>query len=132
MKKALVTGASSGLGKYISIELSKKKIKVIGIARNKKKLEALKKIIGNKYFDYVIFDLKQIDAIEKISKIILMKEKFIDILINNAGIYKQSDLQNTKISEINDLIDTNLKGTYNCCKAVSKYMLKQKFGRIMI
>ena len=131
MKKALVTGASSGLGKYISIELSKKKIKVIGIARNKKKLEALKKIIGNKYFDYVIFDLKQIDAIEKISKIILMKEKFIDILINNAGIYKQSDLQNTKISEINDLIDTNLKGTYNCCKAVSKYMLKQKFGKII-
>ena len=50
MKKALVTGASSGLGKYISIELSKKKIKVIGIARNKKKLETLKKIFGNTIF----------------------------------------------------------------------------------
>ena len=37
MKKALVTGASSGLGKYISIQLSKKKIRVIGIARDKKK-----------------------------------------------------------------------------------------------
>ena len=43
MKKALVTGASSGLGKYISIELSKKKIKVIGIARNKKKIRSTQK-----------------------------------------------------------------------------------------
>ena len=131
MKKALVTGTSSGLGKYISIELSKKKIKVIGIARNKKKLEALKKIIGNKYFDYVIFDLKQIDEIEKISKIILMKEKFIDILINNAGIYKQSDLQNTKISEINDLIDTNLKAPIILTKIFSQIMKKKNKGYIV-
>ena len=109
MKKAIVTGATSGLGKYITIQLSKKKIKVIGIARNKKSLEILKKTIGNKYFDYVDFDLKKIDEIQKISKIILQKETFIDILINNAGIYKQSNLQNTDISEINDLIDTNLK-----------------------
>ena len=109
MKKAIVTGASSGLGKYISIQLSKQKIKVIGIARNKKKLEILKQYIGKQYFDYVNFDLKKIDQIENIFKSIIRKEKFIEILINNAGIYKQSNLQNINISEINDMIDTNLK-----------------------
>ena len=77
MKKAIVTGASSGLGKYISIQLSKKKIKVIGIARNKRKLEILKKYIGNKYFDYVNFDLKKTDQIENICKSIVKKEKLI-------------------------------------------------------
>ena len=98
MRKALVTGASSGLGKYISIQLSKKKIRVIGIARDKKKLEKLKKYIGNKYFDYVNFDLKRIDEIENITNSIIKKEKFFEILINNAGVYKQSNLQNTNIS----------------------------------
>ena len=99
MKKAIVTGASSGLGKYIAIQLSKKNIKVIGVARNKKKLEILKKYIGSKYFDYVNFDLKKIDQIENITKNIIKKEKFIEILINNAGIYKQSSLYNTNVSE---------------------------------
>ena len=132
MKKALVTGASSGLGKYISIELSKKKIKVIGIARNKKKLETLKKIIGNKYFDYVIFDLKQIDEIEKISKIILMKEKFIDILINNAGITgPTTELWNYNNGDWKKIIEINLHGTFYCCKVIVPYMLKQKYGRIV-
>ena len=51
MKKAIVTGASSGLGKYISIQLSKQKIRVIGIARSRTKLEKLKKYIGKKYFE---------------------------------------------------------------------------------
>ena len=131
MKKAIVTGATSGLGKYIAIQLSKKKIKVIGIARNKKRLEILKKTIGNKYFDYVDFDLKKIDEIQKISKIILQKENFIDILINNAGIYKQSNLQNTDISEINDLIDTNLKAPIILTKIFSKIMKKKKKGSII-
>jgi len=131
MKKALVTGASSGLGRYISIELSKKKIKVIGISRNKKKLETLKKTIGNKYFDYVDFDLKKIDQIEECCESILKKEKFIDILINNAGIYKQSNLQNTNISEINDLIDTNLKAPIILTKIFSKIMEKKRKGHII-
>ena len=131
MKKALVTGASSGLGKFISIELSKKKIKVIGIARNKKSLETIQKKIGKKYFDYVDFDLKKINEIEKISKIILQKEKFIDILVNNAGIFKQSDLQNTNVSEINDLIDTNLKAPIILTKIFSKIMTKKKKGYII-
>ena len=131
MKKALVTGASSGLGKYISIELSKKKIKVIGIARNKKSLKTIQNKIGKKYFNYVDFDLKKINEIEKISKIILQKEKFIDILVNNAGIFKQSDLQNTNVSEINDLIDTNLKAPIILTKIFSKIMTKKKQGYII-
>ena len=131
MKKAIVTGASSGLGKYISIQLSKKKVKVIGISRNKKKLEAIKKNIGSKYFDYVDFDLKKIEEIEKISKTILKKEKFIDILINNAGIYKQSSLQSTNITEINDLININLKAPIILTKIFSKIMKKKKKGYII-
>ena len=131
MKKALVTGASSGLGKYISIQLSKKKIRVIGIARDKKKLEKLKKYIGNKYFDYVNFDLKRIDQIENITKSIIKREKFLEILINNAGVYKQSNLQNTNISEINDLIDTNLKAPIILTKILSKIMKKNKKGYII-
>ena len=131
MKKAIVTGASSGLGKYISIQLSQQKIRVIGIARSRTKLEKLKKYIGKKYFDYVNFDLKKIDQIENIFKSIIKKEKFIEILINNAGIYKQSNLQNINISEINDMIDTNLKAPMILTKILSNNMKKNKKGCII-
>ena len=94
-------------------------------------METLKKTIGNKYFDYVVFDLRKIAEIKKISKIILQKENFIDILINNAGLYKQSNLQNTDISEINDLIDTNLKAPIILTKIFSDFMKKKKKGYII-
>ena len=131
MKKALVTGASSGLGRHISIKLAQKKIKVIGLARSQKKLANLKKIIGNKYFDYFVVDLKKLNELEKISINILKKEKFIDILINNAGIYKKSDLLNFEINEINDLIDTNLKAPIILTRLFSKTMKRKKKGWII-
>ena len=52
-------------------------------------------------------------------------------MINNAGITDDNLIIKMKEDQWNKVIDTNLKGTYNCCKAVSKYMLKQKFGKII-
>src|SRR5699024_11567161 len=66
----------------------------------------------------------------------LMKETLkefgtIDILVNNAGITKDNLLMRMKESDFDDVVDTNLKGTFLCIKAVSRTMMKQRSGRII-
>lgn len=55
----------------------------------------------------------------------------IDILVNNAGITKDNLIMRMKESDWDDVINVNLKGTYNCCKSVVKLMVKQKYGKIV-
>lgn len=61
-----------------------------------------------------------------------MKEKDRkDILINNAGLSLDGLIARIKEEDWNRLIDTNLKGVFNCCHAVTRYMMKQRWGRIV-
>ncbi len=55
----------------------------------------------------------------------------VDVLVNNAGITKDNILPMMSEDEFDQVIDTNLKGTFNCCRHISKRMLKQKYGRIV-
>ena len=59
------------------------------------------------------------------------KYKRIDILINNAGITKDGLIMRMKEEDFDRVIDVNLKGTFNCIRHVSRYMLKQRSGRII-
>ena len=70
-------------------------------------------------------------AAEAFLKDIISRYKRIDILVNNAGITRDNLLMKMSEEEFDAVIDTNLKGAFNCIKHVSRQMLKQKGGRII-
>lgn len=67
------------------------------------------------------------DAVQQI----LQEQGRLDILVNNAGVMKSSLIARTPEADWNSLVDTNLKGIFNCCQAVSRPMIRQKWGRIV-
>ena len=133
-KVALVTGASRGIGRAIAIQLAAEGAKVaINFAGNLAKAEEVKAEIESKGGEVLLVqaDVSNSESVEgMVSKIV---EKFwkIDILVNNAGITRDSLLMRMKDSDFDDVINTNLKGVFNCTKIISKLMIKQRSGRIV-
>ncbi len=132
-KVAIITGASSGLGRALSIELAKRKVGVCLLSRSEKKLKSLKKEIEGTGGKAIIcpLDIKNPQEIKIAIKTIHNLFSRIDILINCAGIYTEGNLTDHTIKQINDLIDTNLKGTIFTTHAVLPYMQKLNFGHIV-
>jgi len=135
-KNIIITGASQGIGESITKKFFNKNSNVFLISRNKNKLETIKKQlsknkINSQIIDYYTANVQNFNDISDIVKAVINKYKKIDVLINNAGINDDNLIVKMKEDQWNRVIDTNLTGTYNCCKAVSKYMIKQKFGKII-
>ena len=135
-KNIIITGASQGIGESITKKFFNKNSNVFLISRNKNKLETIKKQlsknkINSQIIDYYTGNVQNFNDISDIVKTVINKYKKIDVLINNAGINDDNLIVKMKEDQWNRVIDTNLTGTYNCCKAVSKYMIKQKFGKII-
>src|SRR5699024_4109509 len=133
-KNAIVTGASRGIGRAIAIELANQGANVcINYAGNETKanvvVEELKQK-GVKAFS-VKADVSDEKDVKNLMKETLKEFGTIDILVNNAGITKDNLLMRMKESDFDDVVDTNLKGTFLCIKAVSRTMMKQRSGRII-
>ena len=132
-KIAIVTGASQGIGKIIAFELAKSGAHVVCISRNKKAIESTVDEITQNNGKASSFpcDVSDSDAFMKIILEIIEKNDKIDILVNNAGITRDSLLMRMSNEDWDDVINTNLKGAFSCTKAVMRYMMKNKFGRII-
>ena len=135
-KNIIITGASQGIGESITKKFFNKNSNVFLISRNKNKLEKIKKRlskdkINSQIINYYTGNVQNYNDILDKVKTVINKYKKIDVLINNAGINDDNLIIKMKEDQWNRVIDTNLTGTYNCCKAVSKYMIKQKFGKII-
>jgi 3-oxoacyl-[acyl-carrier protein] reductase len=135
-KNIIITGASQGIGESITEKFFNNHSNVFLISRNKNKLQKIKERLSkkkntNQIVTYYIASVENFNDILDIVKTIINKYKQIDVLINNAGITDDNLIVKMKEEQWDKVIDTNLKGTYNCCKAVSKYMIKQKFGKII-
>ena len=132
-KVAIVTGASQGIGKEISLSLAKQGANVICISRNEEALksvvEDIKKIKGEG--SYAICDVTNAKNVQKIVEEIILNNSKIDILVNNAGITQDSLLLRMSEQNWDSVINTNLKGSFNFIKTVSKYMIKSKSGKII-
>ena len=131
-KIAIVTGGSRGIGKGIAKKLliSGAKVALLGKSTelsNKTRIE-LKKLGEIIYFSA---DMKKGSDIKSSIKKIVEKWNKIDILVNNAGITHDKLAIRTSEDEWSNVIDTNLKGTFNCTKSVLPYMVKNKSGRIV-
>jgi 3-oxoacyl-[acyl-carrier protein] reductase len=131
---ALVTGGSRGIGRAISVRLSDSGAFVfINYHQNEKAAAETLRIIRDKGGDGKIcrFDVSDFTATQVAIRNILDTKGTIDILVNNAAVSTDGLFVRTKEKDWNKIIDTNLKGTFNCCRAVIKHMMKQRSGRIV-
>ena len=131
-KVAIITGASTGIGKYLSIELSKKEYIVILISRSIEKLQSVKKTIDKNGDECILIesDISKESSIEKIFKKIKSFNN-IDILINNAGLGIFNKIENITTSEWDIQINTNLRGSFMMTKNIIPFMKKNNNGKIV-
>ena len=131
-KVAIITGASTGIGKHISVELSKKEYIVVLISRSKDKLKSVKKIIDKNGHECIIIesDISKESSVDKIFKKIKSFNN-IDILINNAGLGIFNKIENISNSDWDVQINTNLKGSFMMTRNIIPMMKKNKNGKIV-
>ncbi|GAA0077943.1 3-oxoacyl-[acyl-carrier-protein] reductase [Clostridium sp. CTA-5] len=133
-KCAIITGAARGIGKAIALKLaslganivlnyrsSEEEAKIVAAEIEKMGVEVLT----------VKGDISNLNEVENL--INTAKERFgiIDIIVNNAGITKDTLILRMKEEDFDSIIDVNLKGVFNCLKSVTPVMVKQKHGKII-
>ncbi|MDR0825035.1 MAG: SDR family oxidoreductase [Prevotella sp.] len=136
MKKiALITGATSGLGRAIALRLSKEGYNLIITGRRKDRLEELDKEISVNYDSNVLplcFDVRKYDEVEKALGSLPVEWKNIDILVNNAGLAVGLDpIHQGVVDDWERMIDTNVKGLLYVTRVVSPGMVERKSGHII-
>lgn len=133
-KVAVITGASRGIGKAAALALASQGAKVvINYARSSDAAEATVKEITAAGGEAIALqaDVSQSAEVDNLIKQTLDKFGRVDVLVNNAGITKDTLLLRMKPEQWQAVIDLNLTGVFLCTKAVSKTMLKQRSGRII-
>jgi len=133
-KVALVTGASRGIGKAIAISLGRQGAEVIvNYSASEASAEEVARSITDKGgISYKLkFDVSDEESVNTGINQIIKDSGKIDILINNAGITRDGLLMRMKVSQWDEVLDTNLKGVFLCTKNVSKFMMKQRSGKII-
>ncbi|HBT79033.1 MAG: 3-oxoacyl-[Selenomonas sp.] len=133
-KVALVTGASRGIGRAIALKLASEGAKVaINYAGNTAKAEAVKAEIEAAGGEAMLVQADVSDAAQVDAMVKTVAEAFgtIDILVNNAGITRDGLLMRMKEEDFDAVLNTNLKGVFHCTKAVSRLMMKKRYGRIV-
>lgn len=133
-KSALVTGASRGIGRSIVLQLAEEGYNVaVNYAGSKEKAEAVVEEIKAKGVDSFAIQANVADADEVKAMIKEVVSQFgsLDVLVNNAGITRDNLLMRMKEQEWDDVIDTNLKGVFNCIQKATPQMLRQRSGAII-
>lgn len=133
-KIALVTGASRGIGRQTAITLASYGATVIvNYNGSKEKAEEVVSVIKENGGNAAAYCCNVADyaAVETMMKDIVKEYGALHILVNNAGITRDGLLMKMSEEDYDAVVDTNLKGTFNCIKHISRQMLKQKGGRII-
>ena len=133
-KVAVITGAARGIGKAIELKFASQGYHVvINYRGSEEKANAVKEqciALGVEALTYQ-GDVSHYQEMEDMMKAVMEKFGRIDVLVNNSGITKDQLLLKMDSESFMDVIDVNLKGTFNTIKAVSRIMMKQKSGVII-
>lgn len=133
-KTAFVTGASRGIGRAIALRLAADGAKVaLNFASNSAKAEEVKSAIEAQGGEAMLLqgDVSNFAVVTELIKKVVDAWGRLDILVNNAGITRDNLLLKMSEDDFDKVIATNLKGVFNCTKAVTKLMMKQRGGRIV-
>ena len=125
---AIITGGASGIGAATSRKFALEGAKVIIWDLDQEKGNALANEIGG---DFLKVNTANYSEIEAAAKSVNDKYNRIDILINNAGITRDSTLKKMTLEQWQQVIDVNLTGVFYCTKIISEYMLANNYGRII-
>jgi len=133
-KVAVITGASRGIGKEIALLFAREGAKTVLTARKIESLEPVAQIIrdsGHEEPFCFALDVKDAQKVGELFDKILDKYSRVDILVNNAGVTKDGLFVRMSEADWDEVLDTNLKGTFLCMRAASKAMMKQRSGKII-
>lgn len=129
-KVALVTGATRGIGQAISLELAARGAVVVGTATSEKGADAITEALSSSGGRGVVLNVNDAAACEALVAE-LAKEGGPHILVNNAGITRDTLAMRMKDDDWSDVIDTNLSAVFRLSRAVIKPMMKARAGRII-
>ena len=130
---ALVTGASRGIGQAIALELGRQGATVIGTATSMAGAQAIGEILASAAIKGAgkVLNVTAPDSIESLLKDIESEYGGVSILVNNAGITRDTLLMRMKNEDWDTVIDTNLSSVFRLCKACMRGMMKARKGRIV-
>jgi 3-oxoacyl-[acyl-carrier protein] reductase len=134
-KVAVVTGGSRGIGRAICIALAQRGATVIACARNEASLQELADEAKQREWSGCIvpkpLDVCDRSAIDPFVERVIEAHKRIDILVNNAGITRDGLLMSMDDDQFDDVLTTNLRSVFWLTRAVSRFMVRQRYGRIV-
>ena len=129
---ALVTGASRGIGAAIALELARKGARVIGTATSDAGAATIRAALAAfPGCDGRTLNVTDGAAIEALVDAVTKEQGGLQILVNNAGITRDTLAMRMKDDDWDAVIDTNLKGVFRMSRAVLRTMMKQRYGRII-
>lgn len=132
-KVAIVTGSTKGIGKEIALAFARQGAKVVVSGRSAERAtqvcEEIKAAGGSAVA--VVGDVAQIDDAQALIDKTVETYGRVDVLVNNAGITRDNLLMRMKESDWDEVININLKGTFNCIKSITRQLMKQRSGRII-
>jgi len=130
MMVCLVTGSSRGLGKAIALAFDKRGHRVV-VHYKDRKHDA--ESVASQIKESLVLqaDVKESNEVKTLVDKVVEKWGTIDLLINNAGITKESLLIKTSENDFDDIVNTNLKGAFLLTRTVARYMIKKRSGQII-
>ena len=132
-KSVVITGGASGIGKAAVEKFARQGAAVAIWDVNEVQGKELELLLLNEGLvaRFVKVNTASLSEVEAATKEIIRQFGKIDVLINNAGITRDASLQKMTSEQWQQVMDVNLTGVFNCCKAVSPHMIEHNFGRII-
>jgi len=130
----LITGATGGLGRVVTEALLERGMRVVSTYKRRVPLDELLKSLGDmgKNFFAIEADLTVQEDVQALVEKAVEKHGRIDVLLNIAGAYTGGhDVADTPVTDLDSMLNVNLKTAFLCCRAVLPVMIKQNYGKIV-
>jgi 3-oxoacyl-[acyl-carrier protein] reductase len=128
---ALVTGASRGIGRAIALELAARGLKVVGTATSEAGAAGITEALAPHGGRGIVLDVNDAAGVEAAVEAIVKEHGALHVLVNNAGITRDTLAMRMKDDDWDAVLDTNLKAVFRLSRAVMRTMMKQRYGRIV-
>jgi NAD(P)-dependent dehydrogenase (short-subunit alcohol dehydrogenase family) len=130
-RTAIVTGAANGIGKAIAMKLADEGCYIVAVDIDQTGGTKLVGELGEDNSQFAFCNITSDQEVSMLFQSLILKHGTIDILVNNAGIIRDNMIHKMLAEDFDDVISTNLKGTWLMCREAAKAMRQQRMGRIV-